>query len=184
MCSRASRTRRTGKGKRDAPCMGCAVREWEGLVSTVSRSITRRSRTSPACFGFHLGARSSRDRGALCPYYHKGLGHAPSFRYFLFSGNTEGSYYLEWWDGGKRYREGAGPNAFAAVEKMRVKQAELDAVRNGVIPATPIIEVAPERTTSSCGFLGQSVTSQSRASCVWPCDPSGTGYDGLRTAGG
>jgi hypothetical protein len=62
--------------------------------------------------------------------------------------HTKGSYYLEWWEGGKRYREGAGPNAFAAAEKMRLKQAELDAVRNGVIPATPIIEVAPERTRS------------------------------------
>src|SRR6516165_5424363 len=68
--------------------------------------------------------------------------------------HSEGSYYLEWWDGGKRYREGAGPNAFAAAEKMRVKQAELDAVRNGVIPATPIIEVAPERTTLAAALDG------------------------------
>src|SRR5215831_18997165 len=68
--------------------------------------------------------------------------------------HTEGSYYLEWWEGGKRYREGAGPNAFAAAEKMRVKQAELDAVRNGVIPATPIIEVAPERTTLAAALDG------------------------------
>jgi len=42
--------------------------------------------------------------------------------------HAEGSYYLEWWDGGKRYREAVGPNAFAAAEKMRVKQAELTAV--------------------------------------------------------
>lgn len=47
--------------------------------------------------------------------------------------HSEGSYYPEWWDGGKRYREGAGRNAFAAAEKVRVKQAELTAVRSGII---------------------------------------------------
>jgi integrase/recombinase XerD len=61
--------------------------------------------------------------------------------------HAEGSYYLEWWDGGKRYREAAGPNAFAAAEKVRVKQAELTAVRNGIIPPMPVVEVVPQRTT-------------------------------------
>jgi integrase/recombinase XerD len=60
---------------------------------------------------------------------------------------SEGSYYLEWWDGGKRYREAVGPNAFVSAEKMRVKQAELTAVRNGIIPAPPVVETDPERKT-------------------------------------
>src|ERR671925_1009624 len=45
--------------------------------------------------------------------------------------HAEGSYYLEWWESGKRYRESVGPNAFAAADVARAKQAELDAVRNG-----------------------------------------------------
>jgi len=61
--------------------------------------------------------------------------------------HCEGSYYLEWWEGGRRYREAAGPNAFAAADKVRAKQAELDAVRNGIIPAEPVEEVVQERTT-------------------------------------
>jgi integrase len=61
--------------------------------------------------------------------------------------HAEGGYYLEWWDGGKRYREAAGPNGFAAADKVRAKQAELDAVRNGIVPATPLVEVAQERMT-------------------------------------
>ena len=32
--------------------------------------------------------------------------------------HAEGSYYLEWWEGGKRYREAAGPNGFAAADKV------------------------------------------------------------------
>jgi integrase/recombinase XerD len=61
--------------------------------------------------------------------------------------HAEGSYYLEWWDGGKRYREAAGPNAFVAAETMRVKQAELTAVRNGIVPVAPVVESNPERKT-------------------------------------
>ena len=34
-----------------------------------------------------------------------------------------------------------------AAEKARVKQAELDAVRNGIVPAPPVVEVCQERTT-------------------------------------
>ncbi|HXZ41731.1 MAG TPA: hypothetical protein VEG68_13390, partial [Terriglobales bacterium] len=30
--------------------------------------------------------------------------------------HTEGSYYVEWWKGGKRHREAVGPNAFAAAD--------------------------------------------------------------------
>ena len=65
--------------------------------------------------------------------------------------HAEGSYYLEWWNGGKRYREAAGPNAFAAADKVRVKQAELDAARNGIIPAAPIVEVVPRAHDSEAG---------------------------------
>ena len=67
----------------------------------------------------------------------------------LVNGNdeahSEGSYYLEWWLGGKRYRESVGPNAFVAAEMARTKQAELNAVRNGIIPAPPVVESEPER---------------------------------------
>ena len=61
--------------------------------------------------------------------------------------HTEGSYYVEWWKAGKRHREAVGPNAFAAADVAQAKQAELDAVRNGIIPAPPVVEIAPDRTT-------------------------------------
>ena len=61
--------------------------------------------------------------------------------------HTEGSYYLEWWNGGRRYRESVGPNAFAAAEVARDKQAEMAAVRNGIIPAAPVVESNPDRKT-------------------------------------
>lgn len=61
--------------------------------------------------------------------------------------HSEGSYYLEWWRDGKRYRESVGPNAFPAAEVARTKQAELNAVRNGIIPAPAIVESDPERKT-------------------------------------
>jgi integrase/recombinase XerD len=60
--------------------------------------------------------------------------------------HPEGSYYLEWWNGGRRSREAAGPNAFAAAEKVRVKQTELAAVRDGIIPPMPPVEETPQRT--------------------------------------
>ncbi len=41
--------------------------------------------------------------------------------------HPEGSYFIEWWDEGKRYREPAGANAQDAADKARVKQAELAA---------------------------------------------------------
>ncbi|HZE69273.1 MAG TPA: hypothetical protein VE135_07130, partial [Pyrinomonadaceae bacterium] len=61
--------------------------------------------------------------------------------------HPEGSYYIEWWNSGRRSREAAGPNAFAAADKVRVKQTELAAVRDGIIPPVPAVEVTPERTT-------------------------------------
>ena len=65
--------------------------------------------------------------------------------------HSEGSYYLEWWEGGKRYRESVSPNAFAAADMARAKQAELDAVRNGIIPAAPIVEATQDRLTLAAG---------------------------------
>jgi integrase/recombinase XerD len=59
----------------------------------------------------------------------------------------EGSYFIEWWDRGRRYREAVGPHAQDAAEKARIKQAELAAARNGIIPQTPVVESAPLRTT-------------------------------------
>ena len=47
--------------------------------------------------------------------------------------HEEGMYYLEWWSAGKRTREPGGPDAFVAAEKARRKQAEMSAVRSGVV---------------------------------------------------
>ena len=55
--------------------------------------------------------------------------------------HAEGSYFIEWWDQGKRYREAAGADAQDAADKARVKQAELTAARNGIIPPPPGVEV-------------------------------------------
>jgi integrase/recombinase XerD len=60
--------------------------------------------------------------------------------------HPEGSYFVEWWDRGERHREAVGPNAHDAVDKARVKEAQLTAERNGIIPAAPKPEPKPERT--------------------------------------
>jgi integrase len=60
--------------------------------------------------------------------------------------HPEGSYFIEWWNEGHRHREAAGADAQDAADKARVRQAELLAARNGVIPPPPAIETAPERT--------------------------------------
>jgi integrase/recombinase XerD len=90
--------------------------------------------------------------------------------------HAEGSYYLEWWEGGKRYREAAGPNGFAAADKVRAKQAELDAVRNGIIPVPPVVEVAQERTTLKHASMRIRITSATTAHCEpsAPTVPSST----------
>jgi len=68
----------------------------------------------------------------------------------LIDGNDqnhpEGSYFIEWWNDGKRHREAVGPDAQDAADKARVKQAELTAQRNGIIPPAPEPEITPERT--------------------------------------
>jgi hypothetical protein len=61
--------------------------------------------------------------------------------------HAEGSYFIEWWDRGKRYREAVGPDGFQAADKARTKQAELSAVRNGILPAPVIPPPELERTT-------------------------------------
>ena len=60
--------------------------------------------------------------------------------------HPEGSYFVEWWDQGQRHLEPAGANAQEAADKARVKQAELTAERNGIIPSAPKPETKPERT--------------------------------------
>jgi integrase len=61
--------------------------------------------------------------------------------------HPEGGYVIEWWSQGQRHREAVGPDAQDAADKARVRQAELLAERNGVIPPLPEIEVKPERTS-------------------------------------
>jgi hypothetical protein len=61
--------------------------------------------------------------------------------------HPEGSYFVEFWDHGKRSREAAGPDAFVAAEKARVRQAELSAMRQGIISSAGTPASEPERTT-------------------------------------
>lgn len=61
--------------------------------------------------------------------------------------HPEGSYFVEWWEQGKRRLEPVGADAQDAAEKARIKQAELAAVRNGIIPAAPVVEASQDRTT-------------------------------------
>jgi len=61
--------------------------------------------------------------------------------------HPEGSYYLEWWSGGQRSREAAGPDAFVAAERARRKQAEISAIRSGLIDAADAAPDSPERVT-------------------------------------
>jgi integrase/recombinase XerD len=60
--------------------------------------------------------------------------------------HPEGSYFIEWWEQGQRHQEAVGPNAQDAADKARVKQAELAATRNGIIPVPAAVETAPDRT--------------------------------------
>jgi integrase/recombinase XerD len=64
--------------------------------------------------------------------------------------HPEGSYFVEWWDDGKRHLEPVGADAQTAAEKARIKQAELVATRNGIIPQPQVVvEAAPHRMTLS-----------------------------------
>jgi integrase/recombinase XerD len=68
--------------------------------------------------------------------------------------HPEGGYFIEWWERGQRHREAVGAHAQDAAEKARIKQAELAALRNGVIPATPAIEEALKRTGLAAALDG------------------------------
>jgi integrase/recombinase XerD len=68
--------------------------------------------------------------------------------------HPEGSYFIEWWDQGQRHREAAGALAQDAAEKARIKQAELAAVHNGIIPSAPAVEPNPQRTSLSAVLDG------------------------------
>jgi hypothetical protein len=57
--------------------------------------------------------------------------------------HPEGSYFLEFWDQGKR--GAVGPDFFVAAERAKHRQAELSAMRSGLIEI-PVIVEAPERT--------------------------------------
>jgi integrase len=61
--------------------------------------------------------------------------------------HPEGGYFIEWRVDGKRVKQAAGPDAFIAADLARRKQAELSAVRSGVMPAPPEPEPEPERIT-------------------------------------
>lgn len=68
--------------------------------------------------------------------------------------HPEGSYFIEWWDEGKRHCEPAGADAQDAADKARVKQAQLTAERNGIIPPLPPVEPKPPQTTLSAALDG------------------------------
>jgi integrase/recombinase XerD len=61
--------------------------------------------------------------------------------------HPEGSYFIEWWDQGKRHCIPAGADAQDAADKARVKEAQLTAERNGIIPSLPQPQTAPQRTS-------------------------------------
>jgi len=58
--------------------------------------------------------------------------------------HPEGSYFLEFWDQGTRKREAVGPDAFSAADRAKHRQAELSAIRSGLIEAPAVVE-APVR---------------------------------------
>ena len=60
--------------------------------------------------------------------------------------HPEGSYFIQWCQNAHRYREAVGADPQDAADKGRVKQAEIAAARNGIIPAPPQPEPAPQRT--------------------------------------
>jgi integrase/recombinase XerD len=68
--------------------------------------------------------------------------------------HPEGSYFIEWWDRGQRHREAVGPHAQDAAEKTRIKQAELSAMRDGIIPQAQIVEVGLRRITLASALDG------------------------------
>ena len=60
--------------------------------------------------------------------------------------HPEGSYFIEWSERGRLCKQAVGPDAQHAADTARVKEAQLTAERNGIIPAAPKPEPKPERT--------------------------------------
>jgi len=60
--------------------------------------------------------------------------------------HPEGSYFIEWSDHGRLYKQAVGPDAQQAADKARVKEAQRNAERNGIVPPAPRPEPKPERT--------------------------------------
>jgi integrase/recombinase XerD len=65
--------------------------------------------------------------------------------------HSEGAYYLEWREGGKRVRLSVGKDAADAGARRLRKEAELNAVNNGV-------EVVPETSKNGHRSLAAAVT--------------------------
>jgi len=61
--------------------------------------------------------------------------------------HPEGSYFIEWSDHGRLYKQAVGPDAQQAADRARIKEAQLTAERNGIIPALPQPQSAPQRTS-------------------------------------
>jgi len=76
----------------------------------------------------------------------------------LVAGNDEihpeGSYFIQWCQNAHRYREAVGADPQDAADKARVKQAEIAAARNGIIPAPLQPEPKPERTPLTSALDG------------------------------
>jgi integrase/recombinase XerD len=60
--------------------------------------------------------------------------------------HPEGSYFIEWSEHGRLCKQAVGPDAHHAADKARIKEAQLTAERNGIIPSAPKPEAKPERT--------------------------------------
>src|SRR6266478_9411315 len=60
--------------------------------------------------------------------------------------HPEGSYFIEWSHHGRLYKQAVGPDAQQAADKARIKEAQLTAERNGIVPPAPRPEPKPERT--------------------------------------
>jgi len=74
---------------------------------------------------------------------------ADRWRMVRVAENPEGSYFLEWYEGGKCHRE-AVPNFDDLAALARRKKLELGARRAGILakPTTPEIVAAPQQTLS------------------------------------
>jgi integrase len=68
--------------------------------------------------------------------------------------HPEGSYFIEWWDRGKRQRQAAGADAQDAANHARLREAELTAARHGIIPPAPVIQPEPARITLAAALDG------------------------------